>query len=255
MYFGGGPSEITNMGNIAVDEKNHAFFVSDHGKQKIFRYDLDSLLADPFYMPTEKIKMEGEKFPDKYVYINDTLSFALIIEPTGRAGYRQSVGKWNMNTGEITPMPYSHPDVAINRVNIAADPQIGRYVACCLSYDLMSIFDFNGKLIYNVYGPDWNTSDKDNDYYRKPLFCKNHIVVLFSGESSLVRDDVKGIKSNLPTQFLLFDLDGNYQQTIETGYRISDFCYDKDNDRIIINCDDDIQFGYFNVPEISNMNN
>ena len=53
----------------------------------------------------------------------------------------------------------------------------------------------------------------------------------------MVHDDIKGAKVNLPTQFLIFDLEGNYQQTIETGYQISDFCYDKDNDRIVMNFD------------------
>lgn len=249
-YQGEGPDEITNMGHIGVDDRDHIFFVSDHGKQKIFKYNLDSLLVVPSYTPTEKIKIEEEKFPDKYVYLNDTLSFALIIEPTGRSGYIQSVAKWDMNTGKITPMPYKHPNVNKKRVNIAVEPKIRKYVECYSSYDLMSIFDFNGKLIYNVYGPNWKNPDRSNHYYGKPLFCERHIVALYSGESSLVHDDIKGAKVNLPTQFLIFDLEGNYQQTIETGYQISDFCYDKDNERIIMNFDDNIQFGYLDVKKL-----
>jgi hypothetical protein len=34
----------------------------------------------------------------------------------------------------------------------------------------------------------------------------------------------------------------NYIQTLETGYRISYFCYDKENNRILMALDDDIQF-------------
>ena len=147
-------------------------------------------------------------------------------------------------------MQYKHPDVNQKRVNIAAEPKIGKYVECYSSYDLMSIFDFNGSLIYNVYGPNWKNTDRGNRYYGKPLFCKEHIVALYSGENSVVHDDIKGAKVNLPTQFLIFDLEGNYQQTIETGYQISDFCYDKDNDRIVMNFDDNIQFGYLDVKKL-----
>ena len=41
--LGQGPYEITNMGTIAVDDARNKFYVSDHGKMKIFSYDMDSL--------------------------------------------------------------------------------------------------------------------------------------------------------------------------------------------------------------------
>ena len=41
---GNGPGEITNMGYIAVNESERIFYVSDHGNQKIFSYNFDSVL-------------------------------------------------------------------------------------------------------------------------------------------------------------------------------------------------------------------
>ena len=38
---GQGPGEITVMGHIGINEACRKFYVSDHGKQKIFSYDID----------------------------------------------------------------------------------------------------------------------------------------------------------------------------------------------------------------------
>ena len=48
-------------------------------KIKIFSFDIDSAIADPAYLPIEKMKMGEDVFPDRYVYINDTLSIAITI--------------------------------------------------------------------------------------------------------------------------------------------------------------------------------
>lgn len=247
VYQGQGPGEITNMGHIGTDPKNHSIFVSDHGKQKIFHYNLDSVIADKLYEPKVRINMSGNKFPDKYQYINDTLSVALIIEPTGNSGYNQSVAKWNMNTGNIVPMKYKHPDITKKRVNIAACPEKKIYVECYSFYDLITICDLNGNLIYNIYGPDWDVSNTKNKYYNKVQFCKEYIFALYTGEDNLIEDRNKIIKTNLPTKFIIFDTNGNYIQTLETGYQITDFCYDEENNRIIMGMDDEIQFGYLDL--------
>lgn len=249
-YQGLGPGEIANMGHIGIDEEKNRFFVSDHGKQKIFYYDLDSILENPDYEPKEKIKLNGSLFPDRYQYINDTLSISLIIEPTGNSGYNQSVAKWNMNTGDITSMKYKHPDIIQKRISIAANSENNRYVECYSFYDLMTICDLDGNLKYNIYGPNWNTNKTKKHYYDKACFCKNNILALYSGENNLIKDEGKGIKSNHPTKFIVFDINGDYIQTLETGYQIIDFCYDKDNNRILMVLDDEIQFAYLNLNNI-----
>jgi hypothetical protein len=237
---GQGPNEITNMGSIGIDETNRKFYVSDHGKQKIFSYDLDSVLANPLYVPEVKMEMNEKQFPDRYQYINDTLSIGLIIEPVGVSDFAQFVGKWNMHTGEISPIKYKHPDVKKKRITFAVSMEQGIYVECYhRRYDLMTICTLDGDLKYNIYGPNWNSSE-DIHYYDKVVFCHDKIVVSYSGGGWLSDD-------YLPTKFLVFDLNGDYIKTLETGYRISDYCYDKKNNRIILNLDDEIQFAYLEL--------
>lgn len=60
--------------------------------------------------------MNETLFPSDYQYINDTLSIAALIKPTGTSTFDQFLGKWNMSTGEITPMKYTHPDIKEKRI-------------------------------------------------------------------------------------------------------------------------------------------
>lgn len=71
-YKGQGPGEITLIGHIAEDKEKRKFYVSDHGKNRIFSYDLDSVLTDPGYLPIEKMKMGEQIFPNDYIYILTT---------------------------------------------------------------------------------------------------------------------------------------------------------------------------------------
>ena len=121
----------------------------------------------------------------------------------------------------------------------------GIYVECYAPHDLMTICSLNGDLKYNIYGPNWDTETHGIYHFGPVKFCNNRIVALYSGEKILNKEG----RSNFPTKFLVFDLDGNYLKTLETGYKIARFCYDKDNNRIIMSMDDDIQFGYLDMKE------
>lgn len=240
-YVGQGPDEITVMGHIGINEEKHCFYVSDHGKLKIYGYDIDSVLVNPDYVPTVKTEMNMIRFPDRYQYINDTLSIALMIEPTSDFTFNQSVAKWNMQAGLFEPMEYQHPDITKKRISFAVLPENGIYVECYTYHDLMSICKLDGRLKCNVYGPKWDKEESTRiHHYGNVVFCKDKIIASYSGGDNRT-------KAYNPTRFLVFSIDGDYLKTLDVGFQIIDFCYDEDNDRIIINFDDEIQFGYLNL--------
>lgn len=241
---GQGPGEIAGVGHIEENKAHRVFYVSDHGKQRIFAYDLDSALINPAYTPTTEMEMDKGQFPHIYKYINDTLSIGLIIEPIGAGDFKQSVAKWNMNTGEMKSISYTHPEITKKRIVSDVSVQNGIFVECYSNYDLMTICDLNGGLKCNIYGPGWsNNISKKMSFYRKVLFCKDRIVAAYFGEEE---SDTK----HFPTKFLIFDLHGDYIKTLETSYSICDFCYDEDNNRMIMNLNDEIQFGYLSLDGI-----
>ncbi|WP_238866556.1 6-bladed beta-propeller [Proteiniphilum propionicum] len=241
---GQGPGEIANIGHIGVNSKKNEIYVSDHGKLKIFLYPLDSIVRNPFYQPQIKKEINNIQFPSNYEYICDTLSFARIIEPTGNVGHNEILAKWNIESGDILKMKYSNPKVEKKRISIAVSIEDDILVEAYHNYDLMTILDLNGNLISNVYGKNWNSRNfKEINHYGKVIFIGKTIVASYSGGNRLTDE-------YYPTKLLLFDINGNYVKTIETGYRISDFCYDDKNNNIIFNFEDVIQFGYLNLDGI-----
>lgn len=250
--LGEGPEEITNMGFIGCNSDRNEFYVSDHAKQKIFCYAMDSILQDSMWVPSIKASMNAREFPSRYRYFSDTLSIALIIKPTGNSGYDQCVARWNMEDGTMLPMQYKHPQIKKKRVSMDASEKNRIYVEGYSNCDLITICDFNGNLIRNIYGPDWRDhQDSKYSYYRKIAFYKDKIIALYSGKDAFCKDEGRGVSVVLPTGFLLFDLQGNYLKTLDVGYKISDFCCDEENGRLIMNFDDEIQFGYLDLDSVA----
>lgn len=252
-FKGQGPGEISNMGTVVVNQAERIFYVTDHGKQIIFAYELDSVITNPSYTPYEKLKINESLFLNDYAYINDTTCVGTAIKPTGVYGFEQSLVKWNMKTGKIKAFKYSHPKIEKKRVHFAVSTDHNIYVEGYNHHDLLTIGRLdNEELKFNIYGKKWNDENSNRlVFYNKICICGDKIVALYSsGDNNFPKDKEGDIISNYPSQFLLFDLEGNYIKTLETEYRIITFCYDKDYNRIILNMDNEIQFGYMSMEGI-----
>ena len=249
VFKGRGPGEIIRIGHIGIDEANRALYIRDMGKHNIFRYDLDSLLADSRYMPTAKMKTKERQFPLLYQYINDTLSIGVVMKVDDR-GYFETVGaKWNMNTAEIQFMKYQHPDIKRKRINCAVSMEKDIYVECYNYHDLMTICSLDGDLKYNIYGCNWNTRvTNEVRHFGQVSFYKDKIVALYSGVNTYYIDEYNQTGVNYPAQFMVFDLNGDYIKTLETGHQISGFSFDKENNRFILDLQrDTLQFAYLDL--------
>lgn len=242
-YKGQGPGEIAMIGHIEYDKARRKFYVTDHGKQKIFSYDLDSVLSDPSYMPEVKLDMDINLFPDIYKYIDDTLCIGRVIKPIGTNDFKPYVAKWNMLTGNMQLMKYEHPDIQKVRFSSEVSPEHNMYLQCYSRHDLMTICDLNGNLKYNIYGPAWTSNVSQTSHYWEAVFCGDRIIASYSGGDRRTNTD-------FPTKLLVFNLEGDYLQTLETNYRISRFCYDRENNRLIFCMDDEIQFGYLDLDKL-----
>lgn len=241
---GRGPGEIVIPGSLMIDEAHRKFYAPDHGKLVIYGYELDKFIDDPDYKPATEMKMDQTIFPSDSQYIADDLLFGVMVEPIGTSNFKQSVAKWSMTTGEITRMPYKQPDIELRRIVYAVSVEDGLYAELYHFHDLMTICDLNGDLKCNIYGPRWDaTPSKEYIYFRKALFCRDKIIAAYSGKK-YDSDDWK------PSKLLVFNLEGDYIKMLEVGYKISDFCYDGENNRLILSLDDEIQFAYLDLEGI-----
>jgi hypothetical protein len=232
------------MGVIAVDKARRSFYVTDYGKQKIFSYHLDSVLNNPACLPEVKMEMNETIFPWHYQLINDSTAICHIVQPIGTDNYKPMPGKMNMKTGEITLMKYEHPKMKTSRKRsfVAASVEYGLYAEYYQKYDLMTLCNLDGDLICNIYGPGWNSDKRKIAYYEKVVFCGDKIYASYSGGKPIDEQRMRAIRA---TRILVFDIHGNYIHTLETGLQIADFCYDSDNNRLLIcQYDGDIQFAY-----------
>lgn len=246
--LGQGPREIANIGYIATDKKHNNLYVSDHGKQKIFSYNIDSVLTVPSYLPITKAIMSENLFPSEYQYINDTLCIGRIIKPINNRNYEPLLAKWNMSTGKIIPFKYKNKKINKKRITIAVSAENNICIECHSNRDLISIYDLNGELKYNIYGPSWN-KETDNIFFHHAIISKDKIIVSAYSQKD-INYNAQNRTSTFPSQLIMFDLKGNYIRTLETEYPICDFCYDSNENRIIMSTDSDIQFAYLDIDDI-----
>jgi len=245
-YKGLGPEEITGLGHIVYDDISRNFYVSDHGKQKIFSYNIDSLIENVGYCFKEKVALKNKQFPAEYFYINDSLCIARVIEPTGNSGFNESLGKWNMLSGAIKTLDYRHPEVKKRRITFTVSPEESVYIECYLYHDLMTICKLNGASCLNIYGPNWdNTHSNKTVHFGKVIVCKDKIIASYSGGRNFSNEE-------LPDKLIVFKLNGDYIKTLDIGYRINDFCYDSNNNKLIFIFNDIIQFGFLNLQGLVN---
>ena len=239
--IGPGPYEITRLGHIEIDEEHEKMYINDHGKNRILSYDLDSLMAFPeSYKHCTKAQINETYFPASYFYVNDTLSYIRAIQPTSVSTFDQAVAKWNMQTGKMEIMPYTHPAIENKRSLFDVSIENGFYVEAYLRHDLLSICDLDGNLICNIYGPDWNGGGKSKlSCFGDVMVTNENIIATYSGGD--YNEDY------YPTKVQVFDLTGDYIKTLNVGYKITDCCYDEINNRIVMAFDDEIQFGYLDL--------
>jgi len=159
----------------------------------------------------------------------------------------------NVNTNVIAEFGYEHPDVKGKKSNsyFVLSKKHSIYASSYTACDLMTICDLNGNLKFNILGPDWGKSKGDEKEYFSPAgveIVNNFIIAAYLDDAGLVMDKNQRPTGNLPTKLLVFDINGNYIQTIETGHKIIRFCIDKKNNRVIAYFNDRLNpLGYFNL--------
>lgn len=238
--IGQGPREITILGAICVDDTKNKLYVTDHGKQKIFSYDVDSIITMPdTYVHQTKASIKSNQFPSNPIYINDTLSYGRVITPTSSNTFDQMIGKWNMMTGELQTIGEKHPEVKSKRSLIDVSVEKGIIVEAYMNHDLMNISDLDGNVQCYIYGPDWGQQRLET--FGDVIITPNHILSTYSG----------GLWGRGRTEKIhVFDLKGNYQKTLNLGYNILDCNYDKTQHRLYMVFNDEIQFGYLELKDL-----
>lgn len=247
---GKGPGEIANPGDVNPDKQSRVFWTSDHSKGIMYKFPLDSVLNDDMFKPSEKYELNNELFLERFRFLNDSIAIGKAIHIFPNSSFEVVQAKLNIKTNELQRFGYEHPEATGKRSNSFFNLSVkdNIYVSCYLLCDLITICDLDGNLKYNIYGPGWfNGKNDGNNYFFYVDFYKDRIFASYSGEyGTIIEGNTK--RGKYPSRLIVFDLDGNYLETIETGFEFSDFCIDEDNNRILfyfINRSE--PFGYYNI--------
>ena len=73
--WGEGPDEITSLGKLVVDEKNNIFHAPDLGKNKILAYEMDSVIANPFWQCPKYCVNEKTGFRYHLLYLDSVFKY------------------------------------------------------------------------------------------------------------------------------------------------------------------------------------
>ena len=249
--IGKGPGEIARPGRIGIDHKNKVFWVQDHGKMIMWKFPIDSILNKKNYKPTKKIDLHNDLFIERFGFLNDSIALGKAVRVLSNSSFDMVMAKLNLNSNVTEKYGYEHPMTIGKKSNskfkLSLENNI--YVNCYSDCDLMTICDLEGNLKYNVYGPGWlNNKDNKKNYFSDVNLINNHIIASYLGDIAIIFDKYKRPRGNRPTKFLIFNLNGNYEKTIETGHEIQLFCVDEENNRVIVYIDGrENPLGYFNL--------
>lgn len=249
--LGHGPGEIIRYGRIGIDEQNRTFWVPDHGKQMLMKFPLDSVLVNPEFKPSYGIPLSNELFIERFEFLNDSIVLGKAVQVLSSSRYQMVMAKLNINTNEIEKFGYEHPDASGEKSNsyFALSKDGNFYVNGHVYCDLLTICDLQGNLKYNILGPD----DLANKEFRKTYFTGvdlmgELIVASYIGDEGTIINENQRQEGALPATFLVFNKDGEYIATLNTGHKFSSFCIDDENRRVIAYyMDRPNPLGYFEI--------
>ena len=239
--FGEGPEEITIPGALQINNETGNAYLFDHGQFKIMAFNVDSVLSDPDYHPWRKQKIDGRRFPDRYRWINDTLGYGRLIniyEDNGHFYHTQSLAKYNLNSGELTPLedPERHPK-AHSLFDVSGADNL--LVEVFNTNDLIIFFDLEGSVLHRIYGPEWRKGREDKrqetSYFTTVRIAKPYIYAVYAEKDYMT--DYYGDRIEV------YDFNGKYIRTLDFGISIADFVVDSENNRMFLSFDGDILFG------------
>lgn len=235
---GPAPTEILVPGAMALnDEKGEAYIV-DHGQLKIMAFNVDSAITRPDYTPWVRQIINGGKFPDRYVYVNDTLTFCryISVKPDGNS-FTQKLGVFNFNTGELTEFaPGEHPDDKC-RTLFALSAKDNLLVEVGSNVDQIKIYDFEGNVIRRIKGPEYSEVPGRKCYFRSAAVTNDYILALYSGDADYFTE-----------KLLVMSHDGEYLATLDLGYEVSLMAYSSKLNRLYLMLNDETeQFGYIDL--------
>lgn len=238
---GPGPDEILMPGAMALNPNRGEVYIIDHGQLKIMAYNVDSALTCPDYHPWVKQTIVTGGFPDRYVYVNDTLVPCRHISMPTPDSFTQRLGIYNIITGSITDFaPEEHSDTRLHSLfDVSARDSL--LVETVSEIDLIKIYDLKGRVIHRIKGPDYSENvEKGTDFFLNPVITHDFILVPRKIEDRYAANEI-----------LVLSHDGEYLGTADIGYELTHTAYAPKQNRLFMVFDDETEmYGFIDLDDL-----
>ena len=244
--FGGGPSELSNVGGVFINNAEKELYCINGGRNRIVKFDLDKAIPDTTYRPVDVIEMatisDGAlRIPYHFNYINDTLLICTVAthHPETRK-LETYLGSFNLLTGESS-IKDDLTKPTIGRSNhMAVSVSDDLIVVASHDQDYIRFYDLSEKLQRAVTGPNYSEKPvKGIEHFYNVRVAGDKLCAVYLNRP-LIGDDKR-------SDIIIMDLKGNYLKTYRMNDHIWDMVYNESTGRLYVSCDGDPQFGYIQI--------
>ena len=233
--FGPSPEEISIPDALGVNTDTGDAIMFDFGQNRIVSFNVDSILANDSCAPRTMVSLNPAKFPSHYIHVNDTTGYCRMIVPTPEKSYTQKLARYNIKTGDVTEFSNCDAVADNNKSKVAVAPDGKKIIEACRTQELIVIYDDKGNPVKEVKGQNYlPEADNMMSYFTGATVTDRHILAAYSGKNAR--------KHFYGNYIVVFDLDGNYITTLDTGVPIIGMAYSPTNRNLYISTPDSIQF-------------
>ncbi|MCH7399044.1 TolB-like 6-bladed beta-propeller domain-containing protein [Belliella sp. DSM 107340] len=248
-FLGEGPGEITRIGEFTQSYHSDRFWIPDFAKLKLFQFNLDSLLLDDKYKPSVSFPFGKGEFLSRLKFVDEQLAYGSWVEVLRPGEFRTSLGKWDLETGNIEKFGEEHPNLVGERTNAYFDYSYHHniMVLSYTNYDILSVFDNHGKIKMNLIGEKkFDNENRKLKFFGQTTITDKYIITSYLGDYGFLLDKNQRPKGIQPNKLLFFSLEGELLKTLDTEHQIMTFTVDEENNRIFCFFSDrEIPLGYF----------
>ncbi len=241
--FGNGPGEIANFASIFYNPNSKILYGHNANQNTISGFYLPRAVVNPDYDAFDKFKMGSSIIhimsPN---YLTDSVIPCTVYIPKGASEFQ--LANWNFNSNKVSPIDsVIYYDNA--RFEMTVSPENNIILTTDMRQDILSIYNFDGKLLRRIYGPDYGcTYNSKNRFFSCPVICTDKIAIIYSGPGA-----------NTPThpvynKIIINDINGKYIRTLDFDFSINSIAYHAKTNRLYMTTDGEPQFCYLPLDKL-----
>ncbi len=265
--IGRGPREITSPGHIVIDKRKGIVWCQDLAKRMLWRFEIDSILANPDYFPEIKSEMPGIIAILQLSVFNDNIFSYAGNNPDTLISFFNFHGK-TIDSLKIENKIklYKSKELTFETKNLMAyylfviNDKSGRIAIIYKYSDVIVVLDRNGNILKKILGPGRTNQIPEygnaNQIMTNSLIQSDDKYIYCLYKNKKRNDDLTGMIPNYPNELNVYDWDGVPGLKIILDHPVQTFTIDYKNNRIITFSPDvdDLMVYEFSIDRILNKN-